>query len=229
MHVLYFELLTGLLLCGYKRERNPLARDGGDWSRSMPNFLDRPATQLTSCSRCRPQSSGLQAVLTCDHTIMPSPLDQPESDTPSQTTTPDPQAQDQAQRLAIEYDQVAAQQATDQADETEQVHSLDVGGGNVVKLDKLGPMIINSDGVSVVPPTATPYHGPMTESRTELMTDVVENTELAGLAPHRAGTDGQAVGEEAKSCSAAEAGCGKPGRAERRRGEAQRAERQRSG
>jgi hypothetical protein len=32
----------------------------------------------------------------------------------------------------------------------DQVHTLDVGEGNVVKLDALGPMIINSDGVSQV-------------------------------------------------------------------------------
>ncbi len=30
----------------------------------------------------------------------------------------------------------------------EEVHTLDLGEGNVVKLDDLGPMIINSDGVS---------------------------------------------------------------------------------
>jgi hypothetical protein len=29
----------------------------------------------------------------------------------------------------------------------EDVHGLDLGAGNIVKLDKLGPMIINSDGV----------------------------------------------------------------------------------
>jgi hypothetical protein len=29
----------------------------------------------------------------------------------------------------------------------DEVHTMDVGEGNVVKLDKLGPMIINSDGV----------------------------------------------------------------------------------
>lgn len=71
---------------------------------------------------------------------MPSPLDQPESPTPSQTPAPDRSA---ARPLAIEYDKAAAAK-----DDSEEIHSLDVGGGNVVKLDKLGPMIINSDGVS---------------------------------------------------------------------------------
>lgn len=79
---------------------------------------------------------------------MPSPLDLPESSTPSGTPAPDDQpesASARAQRLAIEYDQAKAGIS---GAEEEEIHTLDVGEGQVVKLDKLGPMIINSDGVS---------------------------------------------------------------------------------
>jgi len=98
---------------------------------------------------------------------MPSPLDQPELPTPRRSpakedttypsTTPAP--------LAI-TDKPANPQAEDGKEEEEEVHVLDVGEGNVVKLDKLGPMIINSDGVSItsmVPHSSSggPYVIPM--------------------------------------------------------------------
>jgi hypothetical protein len=58
------------------------------------------------------------------------------------TTAP---ASNSAQRLAIEGPTSnPAQQGESSKDE---IRVLDVGGGNVVKLDSLGPMIINSDGV----------------------------------------------------------------------------------
>lgn len=81
---------------------------------------------------------------------MPSPLDYPESSTPSKTPEPDarpaPRKMDETRPLAIEYRQPDSYKG--EAGDEEQVQTLDVGGGNVVKLDKLGPMIINSDGVS---------------------------------------------------------------------------------
>lgn len=75
---------------------------------------------------------------------MPSPLDQPETDTPVQTpddSTTDTQS-GSTQKLALEY------ASAEQVKEEDKVHSLDLGEGNVVKLDALGPMIVNSDGVS---------------------------------------------------------------------------------
>jgi hypothetical protein len=51
------------------------------------------------------------------------------------------------QSLAIEYPQAGAAEP----EPAEEVHTLDVGQGNVVKLDRLGPMIVNSDGVSRSP------------------------------------------------------------------------------
>jgi hypothetical protein len=82
---------------------------------------------------------------------MPSPLDQPESSTPPRSPTEDqpvlPASTTDARPLAI-ADTPANPQTEDTKTDEEEVHVLDVGGGNVVKLDKLGPMIINSDGVS---------------------------------------------------------------------------------
>ena len=74
---------------------------------------------------------------------MPSPLDQPETSTPSMTPDDQPKPQ-----LAISDTPAEIPTAAEQPEE--EVHVLDVGEGNVVKLDKLGPMIINSDGVSGV-------------------------------------------------------------------------------
>jgi hypothetical protein len=81
---------------------------------------------------------------------MPSPLDQPEQPTPAEHN--DNEVQDQTvidqppQPLAIEYGE-ATQTATDASTTDETVHKLDLGQGDVVKLDALGPMIINTDGV----------------------------------------------------------------------------------
>lgn len=78
---------------------------------------------------------------------MPSPLDQPEQSSPTQNVQDD--SADQAkvdqppQPLAIEFGE-ATPTATDTA-----VQKLDLGQGDVVKLDALGPMIINTDGVSL--------------------------------------------------------------------------------
>ena len=81
---------------------------------------------------------------------MSNPLDQPEIPTPvpPSTATPTPAAADQRdhqsdkrQPLAIEYNNPNTE---------EEVQTLDLGEGNVIKLDKLGPMIINNDGVSNV-------------------------------------------------------------------------------
>jgi hypothetical protein len=82
---------------------------------------------------------------------MPTVTDEPEPARPAQTTdsetTPGaastPVSPKTAQRLAIEYQDKA------KAEEKEEIKTLDLGEGTVIKLDKLGPMIINSDGVSL--------------------------------------------------------------------------------
>lgn len=74
---------------------------------------------------------------------MPSPLDQPEVDI-------SPQNVDGSTRLGTENATLRKPLAIDYSNPTpasEVVQSLDLGEGNVVKLDKLGPLIINSDGV----------------------------------------------------------------------------------
>ncbi|ORY24866.1 hypothetical protein BCR39DRAFT_545596 [Naematelia encephala] len=78
---------------------------------------------------------------------MVSPLDQPE--TPASTSSPAPRSQvddnpSQSQPLAIEAPSAVIPEQ--KQEQQEEVHSLDVGDGTVVKLDKLGPMIVNSDG-----------------------------------------------------------------------------------
>lgn len=142
MHVLHFQVVASSPWVLYRSE------DGKDMEVRNESELSRPGF---STGRLRDpvqfQHSELYLASHTTHSYaMPSPLDLPESSTPSQPSTPDAQA---AQRLAIEYDQAAATPAVGLADDKEEVHSLDVGGGNVVKLDKLGPMIINSDGVSI--------------------------------------------------------------------------------
>ncbi|GFZ48974.1 hypothetical protein JCM24511_06723 [Saitozyma sp. JCM 24511] len=90
------------------------------------------------------------------------PLDEPEDPTPSHSPIPaDETTSSRAPPpphplpLAItdepaQRDPSQPSQWNPQSDETEadgvEVQSLDLGDGNVVKLDKLGPMIINSDG-----------------------------------------------------------------------------------
>ena len=83
---------------------------------------------------------------------MPSPLDEPETDSPAPTCDDEVT---QAPPLSIEASvekspgQTGLKRGAREGD-GEEVHTLDVGEGNVVKLDKLGPMIINSDGVSLI-------------------------------------------------------------------------------
>ncbi|WWC87361.1 uncharacterized protein L201_002250 [Kwoniella dendrophila CBS 6074] len=92
---------------------------------------------------------------------MSNPLDAPESPSP-EPSTPIPETTDSAlptsaptndkgdtaaQRLAIEApheDNSEPESAQEEAEE--EIQTLDLGEGNVIKLDKLGPMIINSDG-----------------------------------------------------------------------------------
>lgn len=85
---------------------------------------------------------------------MPSPLDQPELPTPAEQSSNVTQDQIEAdqppQPLAIEYGQ--ATQTANDATTADSVQKLDLGQGDVVKLDALGPMIINTDGVG--PPLA---------------------------------------------------------------------------
>lgn len=76
---------------------------------------------------------------------MPSPLDQPESSTPNTSQVSDDQPFQPTQpptKLSIEYD-------PKKEEEEEETKTLDLGEGNIIKLDKLGPMIVNSDGVSI--------------------------------------------------------------------------------
>lgn len=77
---------------------------------------------------------------------MPSPLDQPEqptsADNAGNESTTQTEPDQPPQPLAIEFGE-----ATQTASEPE-VQKLDLGQGDVVKLDSLGPMIINTDGVS---------------------------------------------------------------------------------
>ena len=74
---------------------------------------------------------------------MPSPLDQPEQDTPEARTPDNAPTSPSKSALAIEAPKTSPEPA-----QAEDVQTLDVGGGDVVKLDRLGPMIINTDGVS---------------------------------------------------------------------------------
>ncbi|WVQ97504.1 hypothetical protein IAU59_004618 [Kwoniella sp. CBS 9459] len=89
---------------------------------------------------------------------MHNPLDEPSLDTP-RSATPDTntntnsETQEQHhQPLAIEAPpagteaQAESGEVKQGADDDGEVTTLDLGEGNVVKLDKLGPMIINSDG-----------------------------------------------------------------------------------
>ena len=75
---------------------------------------------------------------------MPSPLDQPEQTTPADkvddSTAEQTEVDQPPQPLAIEFGE-----ATQTANDAPQ--KLDLGQGDVVKLDALGPMIINTDGV----------------------------------------------------------------------------------
>ncbi|WWD21894.1 hypothetical protein CI109_106382 [Kwoniella shandongensis] len=76
---------------------------------------------------------------------MSNPLDQPSIDTPQSSSTPtQAEPTPSHQRLAIEGS--SSSSAITPTKEDEEVHTLDLGEGNVIKLDKLGPMIINSDG-----------------------------------------------------------------------------------
>ncbi|ODN75145.1 hypothetical protein L202_06350 [Cryptococcus amylolentus CBS 6039] len=85
---------------------------------------------------------------------MSNPLDQPVTDTPLASPSPSPpaatptpaQEQEQKQETPLAIEDGSHQPADPQGEEVGEVHRLDLGGGNVVKLDKLGPMIINSDG-----------------------------------------------------------------------------------
>ena len=76
---------------------------------------------------------------------MPSPLDEPELPTPSQTPQSDSTEANVSTSDATNAQPLAIGDKPSQ--EVEQVQMLNLGEGNVIKLDILGPMIINSDGV----------------------------------------------------------------------------------
>jgi hypothetical protein len=123
---------------------------------------------------------------------MPSPLDQPEQPTPADQTAID----QPPQPLAIEYGE-ATQTAADTSTSDETVQKLDLGGGDVVKLDALGPMIINTDGVR--DPSS------IIQCATDNFTDFITHTKLARAYQIRTRTHSPGLGEEEECSQAAEA------------------------
>ncbi|OCF33997.1 hypothetical protein I317_05972 [Kwoniella heveanensis CBS 569] len=83
---------------------------------------------------------------------MPNPLDEPNLPTPrAATPTFDPPSTAEPHHpLAIEAPPPPEARGSEGegkgGDDEGEITTLDLGEGNVVKLDKLGPMIINSDG-----------------------------------------------------------------------------------
>ena len=82
---------------------------------------------------------------------MPSPLDQPEQPTPAETQGDSSVAEGSSvtddqppQPLAIEFGESSNANAESQ---NEPIQALDVGDGDAIKLDALGPIIVNNDGV----------------------------------------------------------------------------------
>lgn len=126
--------------------------------------------------------------------IMPSPLDQPEQPTPAEVqdeVTGDFTAQvtdDQPpQPLAIDFGE-ATDVTTDS--QTEPLQTLDIGDGDAIKLDSLGPIIVNNDGVCDYP-RLTPL------IRANGMLDVVQNTELVRIERYRERKNDSTTREEA--------------------------------
>ncbi|WVN88829.1 uncharacterized protein L203_104043 [Cryptococcus depauperatus CBS 7841] len=60
----------------------------------------------------------------------------------SSATTSNPQQQQQQQHVPLAIEATAHDSQNDREDS----QTMDLGEGNVIKLDRLGPMIINSDG-----------------------------------------------------------------------------------
>ena len=79
---------------------------------------------------------------------MPSPLDQPDPDVPHALDDQTAQLPTEPQKQPLAIENPPAQEQQQETEQEVKVRTLDVGEGNVVKLDALGPMIINSDGVS---------------------------------------------------------------------------------
>lgn len=108
---------------------------------------------------------------------MPSPLDQPEQPTPSdsrdQTSINEAEnvTDDQPpQPLAIDFGE-SSNAATEP--QTGPIQALDVGDGDAIKLDALGPIIVNNDGVS---PSSLSLG--VRDNRADLVIDFIENTKL---------------------------------------------------
>ena len=142
---------------------------------------------------------------------MPSPLDEPEQPTPS----PNPIATDDTkQPLAIA-------DAPFPDERPGEVRTLDLGQGGIVKLDELGPMIINSDGVRGR--RASPGSNlnrldshSVTQSERRawghergcaLMVDLVPDSELERPPSDRTGADGATPRQEAECRATQEARC----------------------
>lgn len=80
---------------------------------------------------------------------MPSPLDDPEQPAPSEVqggsvVVSNVNDDQPPQPLAIDFGEASGESGHTQ-DPT--VQTMDLGEDNVIKLDSLGPMIVNSDGV----------------------------------------------------------------------------------
>lgn len=131
---------------------------------------------------------------------MPSPSDQPEQPTPAEQNENEGQDQtaiDQPpQPLAIEFGE-ATQTSTDASTAEDSVQKLDLGQGDVVKLDALGPMIINTDGVSHI--TSRPRRS------TDDLQDFITHTKLARAYQIRTRTYSPGLGEEEECSQASEA------------------------
>lgn len=83
---------------------------------------------------------------------MPNPLDLPEDPTPSRTPDPTFENEEHTQKPPLSIENNPSTSSTIEIEEAkgEETKSLDLGEGLVIKLDKLGPMIVNTDGVSLI-------------------------------------------------------------------------------
>ncbi|KAK8846577.1 hypothetical protein IAR55_005663 [Kwoniella newhampshirensis] len=76
---------------------------------------------------------------------MSNPLDDPSIPTPQPTTpNPDTSSDSTSPHTLLAIEGPSSSTETEEKDDGTKV--LDLGGGDIIKLDKLGPMIINSDG-----------------------------------------------------------------------------------
>jgi hypothetical protein len=72
------------------------------------------------------------------------------------------------QPLAIEFGESSNVAAESQ---NETIQTMDVGEGDAIKLDALGPIIVNNDGVGLLVPH-------LSVLRADMAVDIIENSEL---------------------------------------------------